>query len=120
MRRNSLVAILAFVAGLGIGYFVRGAMGTANRPDTYGTELAGIEKLHRADIEATLTQEMSALSSVWSVYSYDDLPARQTDPEMTKFSLREDQKYVIPILITKNLFSIARHQERRRSHGQVG
>jgi glucosylceramidase len=32
------------------------------------------------------------------VYSYDDLPAGQTDPEMTKFTLREDQKYVIPIL----------------------
>jgi uncharacterized protein (TIGR02246 family) len=66
MRRNSLVAILVFVAGLGIGYFVRGAMGTANRSDTHGTELAKIEKLHRADIEATLTQDLSALSSVWS------------------------------------------------------
>lgn len=32
------------------------------------------------------------------VYSYDDLPAGQTDPELTKFSLNQDQKYVIPIL----------------------
>jgi glucosylceramidase len=32
------------------------------------------------------------------VYSYDDLPPGQTDPELTKFSLNEDQKYVIPIL----------------------
>src|ERR1700752_1215831 len=32
------------------------------------------------------------------VYSYDDVPAGQSDPELTKFSLDEDRKYVIPIL----------------------
>ncbi len=32
------------------------------------------------------------------VYSYDDVPAGQNDPALTKFSLNEDQKYVIPIL----------------------
>jgi glucosylceramidase len=32
------------------------------------------------------------------VYSYDDLPAGKTDTELEKFSLVEDQKYVIPIL----------------------
>jgi glucosylceramidase len=32
------------------------------------------------------------------VYSYDDLPAGETDPDLTKFSLKDDQKYVIPIL----------------------
>lgn len=32
------------------------------------------------------------------VYSYDDLPIGQTDPEMDKFSLKEDQEYVIPVL----------------------
>lgn len=32
------------------------------------------------------------------VYSYDDLPSGQTDPEMAKFSLKEDQEYVIPVL----------------------
>lgn len=32
------------------------------------------------------------------VYSYDDLPLGQTDPDMAKFSLKEDQKYVIPML----------------------
>jgi glucosylceramidase len=32
------------------------------------------------------------------VYSYDDLPAGETDTELEKFSLVEDQKYVIPIL----------------------
>jgi glucosylceramidase len=32
------------------------------------------------------------------VYSYDDLPAGQTDPALTKFALKDDEKYVIPIL----------------------
>jgi glucosylceramidase len=32
------------------------------------------------------------------VYSYDDLPAGETDPELKKFSLKDDQKYVIPVL----------------------
>lgn len=32
------------------------------------------------------------------VYSYDDLPAGETDPELKKFSLNDDQKYVIPML----------------------
>lgn len=32
------------------------------------------------------------------VYSYDDLPKGDTDPEMAKFSLDPDRKYVIPAL----------------------
>ena len=32
------------------------------------------------------------------VYSYDDLPAGETDPELKNFSLKDDQKYVIPML----------------------
>lgn len=32
------------------------------------------------------------------VYSYDDLPAGETDPEMTKFSLGPDRADVIPVL----------------------
>jgi glucosylceramidase len=32
------------------------------------------------------------------VFSYDDLPVGQTDLKLTKFSLAEDQKYLIPIL----------------------
>lgn len=32
------------------------------------------------------------------VYSYDDLPEGQTDPEMAKFSLAPDQNDVIPVL----------------------
>jgi len=32
------------------------------------------------------------------VFTYDDLPAGQTDPDMAKFTLAEDRKNVIPVL----------------------
>jgi glucosylceramidase len=32
------------------------------------------------------------------VYSYDDLSAGETDPELKKFSLKDDEKFVIPVL----------------------
>ncbi|MFD2720413.1 glycoside hydrolase family 30 beta sandwich domain-containing protein [Hymenobacter monticola] len=32
------------------------------------------------------------------VFSYDDLPAGQTDPELSKFSLAADQPHLIPVL----------------------
>jgi uncharacterized protein (TIGR02246 family) len=66
MRRNSLVAILVFVVGLGIGYFARGAVGATRSRDTHAADLAGIEKLHRADIEATLAQNPAQLIDLWS------------------------------------------------------
>ena len=66
MRRNSLVAILIFVAGLSIGYFARGAMDRTRRADTRAADLAGIEKLHRADVEATLAQDPNLLNDLWS------------------------------------------------------
>ena len=67
MRRTSLVAILVFVAGLGMGYFARSAgIGTPQRTDTHAADLTAIEKLHRADVEATLTQGESLLMSLWS------------------------------------------------------
>lgn len=31
-------------------------------------------------------------------YTYDDLPAGETDPEMRKFSIEKDQRYILPIL----------------------
>jgi glucosylceramidase len=33
-----------------------------------------------------------------SVYTYDDMPAGQTDPDLQHFSLRKDQSNVIPVL----------------------
>jgi len=66
MRRTSLATILLFVAGFGIGYFARSAAGRLPRKNTHAADLAAIEKLHRADIEATLTQDPSALINLWS------------------------------------------------------
>jgi uncharacterized protein (TIGR02246 family) len=66
MRRTSLAAILVFLAGLGIGYFARGAIAAAHRADTHVADLVAIEKLHRADVEATLSQDSNQLNDLWS------------------------------------------------------
>ena len=66
MRRTSLITILVFVAGLGIGYFARGAVGTLQQRYTHKADLAAIEKLHKADVAATLTQDPSALTTLRS------------------------------------------------------
>jgi ketosteroid isomerase-like protein len=66
MRRTSLVSILVFVAGLGIGFFARSAgMGTFQRRDTRAADLAAIEKLHQRDIEVTLSQDPKGLD-IWT------------------------------------------------------
>jgi len=58
MRRTSVFLTIAFLAGLGI--FARSAgTGTLQRRDTHAADLAAIERLHRADIEATLTKEQT-------------------------------------------------------------
>jgi uncharacterized protein (TIGR02246 family) len=66
MSRTSLLTILVFVAGIGIGYLARGAMGTNHGTNTNAADSAAIEKLHRADIQATLTQDPNELINLWS------------------------------------------------------
>ena len=66
MRPASLLTILVFVAGLGIGYFARGAVGTLQQRYTHKADLAAIEKLHRADIAATLAQDPKGLIDIWT------------------------------------------------------
>ena len=66
MGRKSVVAILVFVAGFGIGYLARGILGATPRADTHAADLAAIGKLHRADIEATLAQDPMQLINLWS------------------------------------------------------
>jgi len=65
MRRASLVTILVFVAGLGIGYFARSAAGTLQRR-THAANLAAIEKVHQEEIEVTLTQDPKGLIDLWA------------------------------------------------------
>jgi len=67
MGRTSAFVTIAFLAGLGIGLFARnGAVAAARQADTRAADLAAIEKLHRADEEATLSQDPAALTNVWS------------------------------------------------------
>jgi uncharacterized protein (TIGR02246 family) len=67
MKRTSPVTILAFAAGLGIGYFARSAgIGPPKKADTHAAGLAAIERLDKADIAATLTQDPTALTTLWS------------------------------------------------------
>jgi uncharacterized protein (TIGR02246 family) len=73
MRRTSLVAILVFVAGLGIGYFARSAAGMLQRR-THAADLAAIEKAHQEDIEATLTQDPKGLIDLWAEDAVNFIP----------------------------------------------
>jgi ketosteroid isomerase-like protein len=67
MRHTSLVTILVFLAGLGIGFLAGIAgTGTLQRRDTHAADLAAIDKLHSADVEATLTQDPGYLNKLWS------------------------------------------------------
>src|ERR1700683_2524699 len=66
MRHTSLVTILVFLVGLGIGYFARIAKGKLPRNDTHTAELAAIEKLHQQDTEATLSQDQKGLVDIWA------------------------------------------------------
>src|SRR5436853_5691126 len=65
MRRTSLVTILVFVAGLGVGYFARSAIGTLERRRN-AADLAAIEKLHQQDIGVTLSQDPKGLIDIWT------------------------------------------------------
>jgi uncharacterized protein (TIGR02246 family) len=67
MRRTSVFVTIAFLAGLGIGYFARSAgIGTPHGTATHPADLAAIERLHQEDIEVTLSQDPKGLVDVWA------------------------------------------------------
>ncbi len=67
MGRTPVFVMAAFLAGLGIGLFARSAVLAApQQADTRAADLAAIEKLHREDIEATLTQDPKGLVDIWA------------------------------------------------------
>ena len=67
MRRTSVFVTIAFLAGLATGFFARSAgLGTLLRRNTRAVDLAAIEKLHRADIEFTLSQDPKRLIDIWT------------------------------------------------------
>jgi hypothetical protein len=65
MRRTSVFSSIAFLAGLAVGLFARGATGPLH-PHTHAADLAAIEKLHKADVDSTRTQDPAALNLLWS------------------------------------------------------
>jgi uncharacterized protein (TIGR02246 family) len=65
MTRFSLLVAAVLLAALGLD--VRSpVIGDAPQKDTRAADLAAIERLHKADIQATLTQDQTALNSLWS------------------------------------------------------
>ena len=45
-----------------------------------------------------LRQPMGASDFALEDYSYDDVPAGESDPQLQKFTIARDQKYIVPIL----------------------
>ncbi len=74
MSRSSLVTTIVFVAGLVIGYFARGAVGTLQQRYTHKADLVAIEKAHQEDIEATLTQDPKGLIDLWAEDAVNFIP----------------------------------------------
>jgi hypothetical protein len=67
MRPASLFVGLAFLAGQAIGFCARSPRTSVlEGRDTHAADLAAIENLHRADVEATLKQDPIYLNQLWS------------------------------------------------------
>ena len=68
MRTTLVVCMtISFLAVLIMSVVTRAGRTVASKPnDTLAADRAGIEKLRKADIDATLTQDPSALTMLWS------------------------------------------------------
>jgi len=62
MKRICAFVTIAFIAGVGIGYFARIAL----QRRAHAADLAAIEKLHQEDVAVTLTQDPKGLVDVWA------------------------------------------------------
>jgi ketosteroid isomerase-like protein len=64
---RTLLFVAVFLLGLAGGFFARGtnSLGPAKKGGDEA-DLAAIEKLHKADVDATLTQDSAALTALWS------------------------------------------------------
>lgn len=67
MTRISVFVTIAFLAGLSAGSFARSVSTSASQQtNPRAADLAAIEKLHQADVEATLKQDPVYLDQLWS------------------------------------------------------
>ncbi len=78
MRRISVFVTIAFLAGLGSGYFARSAASRFQRR-SHPADLAAIEKLHQKDIEVTLSQDPKGLTDIWTEDAVRLLPGKPPD-----------------------------------------
>jgi len=67
MRHTSVFVTIAFLAGLTVGFFARGAgLSVLLQRNTRAADLAAIEKLHQQDIEVSLSQDPNGLVDIWT------------------------------------------------------
>jgi len=67
MERTWVFVATAFLAGMGVGLVARDSVVAADRQtEGHAADMAAIEKLHRADEQATLSQDPAALTDLWS------------------------------------------------------
>jgi ketosteroid isomerase-like protein len=67
MRRPTVFMTMAFLAGLGVGYYAGSiGIGAPHRTDAHAADMAAIEKLHQKDIEVTLSQDPKGLIDIWT------------------------------------------------------
>jgi len=83
---------VAFLAGLGIGLFVRSTgVGTLLRRNMHAADFAAIEKLHQKDIEVTLSQDPEGLIDIWTEDAVRFIPGNP--PAVGKHAIQaENQK----------------------------
>jgi|SRR5215472_5635519 len=80
MKRTSAFVTIGFLAGLGTGFFARGAgVGRLLRSDPHAADLAAIEKLHQQDIAVTLTQDPKGLIDLWTEDAVRLMPGNPPD-----------------------------------------
>ncbi len=91
MRRTPVFVTIAFLAGLGIGFFARSAgLGMLLRRDTRAADLEAIEKLHQKDIEVTLSQDPKGLIDIWTEDAVRLVPGKP--PVVGKQAIQADNE----------------------------
>lgn len=70
MNRRSVTLVAC--ASVLTACVIEGACSSGKPADAHAQDMAGIEKLHSQDVVATLSQDLAALSELWT----DDVPRR--------------------------------------------
>jgi uncharacterized protein (TIGR02246 family) len=90
MKRISVFVTIGFLAGLAIGYYARGAIGTLQQRYMHKSDLAAIEKAHQGDIEATLTQDPKKLIDLWAEDAMNFIPG--SPPAVSKQAIEAEHE----------------------------